>query len=120
MGIPANVDSPIQRRPPGPGQVFPFEGPGSVQELPFAQGGSTLRPAPLHRAALFLAGLMSVPVAGGGCENYEVPLADVPRVAQPDPVPIDKLPRKDRPRVDASARAAMRLDRAKLHAGPPR
>jgi hypothetical protein len=77
-----------------------------------------LRPAPRPRAARFLAGLILVLAAG--CENHEIPLADVPRAAQPDPVPIEKLPKKDRPRVDASARAALRFDPAKQHGGPPR
>ncbi len=77
-----------------------------------------MRPAPRPGAAPFLAGLMPVLVAG--CENHEVPLADVPRATQPDPVPIEKLPKKDRPRVDASARAALRFDPAKQHGGPPR
>ena len=77
-----------------------------------------MRSAPRPRATLFFASL--VPVLVAGCESNEVPLADVPQVAQPDPVPIEKLPKKDRPRVDASARAALRFDPVKQHGGPPR
>jgi hypothetical protein len=77
-----------------------------------------LRFALRPRAALFLAGL--VPVLVPGCESSDVPLADVPRVAQPDPVPVDKLPKAQRPRKDSSARAALRFDPVKQHGGPPR
>ena len=103
---------------PGPGVVLALMPPGTVAASLFAPGGSTLRPAPGPRAALLLAGL--VPVLVPGCENHTIPLADVPRAAQPDPVPIEKLPKEDRPRVDASARAALRFDPAKQHGGPPR
>ncbi len=75
-------------------------------------------PTPRPRAAPFRAGL--VPVLVAGCEHHEVPLAEVPRAARTDPVPTEKLPRKDRPRVAASARAALRFEPAEQHGGPPR
>jgi hypothetical protein len=86
---------------------------------PIASGEATLQSARLIRASLLAAGLMAVSMTG--CEQREViPLAEAPRVAQPDPVPVEKLPKKDRPRVDASARAALRFDPVKQHGGPPR
>jgi hypothetical protein len=78
-----------------------------------------LRPVLRPCAALLLAGLVAVLIPGCG-EGTDLPLADVPRVAQPDPVPIEKLPKKERPRKDSSARAALRFDPAKQHGGPPR
>jgi hypothetical protein len=71
------------------------------------------------RAPLLAAGLMAVSMTG--CEQRaDIPLAEAPRVAQPDPVPVEKLPKKDRPRADSSARAALRFDPVKQHGGPPR
>ena len=84
-----------------------------------ASGEATLRPAPLIRASLLAAGLTAVSMTG--CDQgADIPLADAPRVAQPDPVPVEKLPKKDRPRVGSSARAALRFDPVKQHGGPPR
>jgi hypothetical protein len=78
-----------------------------------------LRAAPLFRASLLAAGLAAVLMTG--CEQRaDIPLAEVPRVAQPDPVPVEKLAKKDRPRKDSSARAALRFDPVKQHGGPPR
>jgi hypothetical protein len=55
-----------------------------------------------------------------GCEQRaDIPLVDAPRAAQPDPVAVEKLPQKDRPRVGSSARAALRFDPVKQHGGPP-
>ena len=78
-----------------------------------------MRSAPLIRASLLAAGLAVVSMTG--CEQRaDIPLAEAPRVAQPDPVPAEKLPKKDRPREDSSARAALRFDPVKQHGGPPR
>jgi hypothetical protein len=78
-----------------------------------------LRSAPLIRASLIAAGLVALSMTG--CEQRaDIPLAEAPRVAQPDPVPLGELPKKDRPRVDSSARAALRFDPVKQHGGPPR
>ncbi len=78
-----------------------------------------MRSAPLIRTSLLAAGLMTFSLTG--CEQREdIPLAAAPRVAQPDPVPIEKLPKKDRPRENSSARAALRFDPVKQHGGPPR
>jgi hypothetical protein len=78
-----------------------------------------LRSAPLVRASLLATGLVAVSMTG--CEQRaDIPLAEAPRVAQPDPVPVERLPKKDRPRVDSSARAALRFDPVKQHGGPPR
>jgi len=78
-----------------------------------------LRPAPRTCVPLLAAGLMAVSMTG--CEQRtDIPLAEVPRVAQPDPVPIEKLPKKDRPREDSSARAVPRFDPVRQHGGPPR
>jgi hypothetical protein len=78
-----------------------------------------LRSAPLIRAWLLVAGLVAVPMTGCG-QSDDILLAEAPRVAQPDPVPFEKLPKNDRPRVDSSARAALRFDPVKQHGGPPR
>lgn len=78
-----------------------------------------MRSAPLIRASLLAAGLTAVSMTG--CEQRtDIPLAEAPRVVQPDPVPVEMLPKKDRPRVDSSARAALRFDPVKQHGGPPR
>jgi hypothetical protein len=78
-----------------------------------------LRFARLIRASLLAAGLAAVSLTG--CDQRaSIPLAEAPRVAQPDPVSIEKLAKEDRPRVDASARAALRFDPVKQHGGPPR
>jgi hypothetical protein len=78
-----------------------------------------LRSAPRIRALLLAVGLTTVLMTG--CEQRaDIPLAEVPRVAQPDPVPVEKLPKKDRPPENSSARAALRFDPVKQHGGPPR
>lgn len=78
-----------------------------------------MRSAPLIRASLLAAGLMAVSMTG--CEQRaDIPLAEAPRVTQPDPVPVEKLPKKDRPPNHSSARAALRFDPVKQHGGPPR
>ena len=78
-----------------------------------------MRPAPRIRAPLLAAGLVAVSMTG--CEQRaDIPLAEVPRVAQPDPVPVEKLSKKDRPREHSSAGAALRFDPVKQHGGPPR
>lgn len=69
-------------------------------------------------ATLFFAGLVSA--IGAGCGSTEIPLADVPRVDQPEPVPIDQLPKEKRPPANSTAGAALRYDPEKFQGGPPR
>lgn len=83
-----------------------------------SQGESNLRSSMRFVSAALFAGLMSAVV--GGCGSTDIPLAEAPRVAQPDPVPIEKLPKNQRPPKFSSARAVLRFDPAKSHGGPPR
>ena len=69
-------------------------------------------------ATFLFAGLVSA--IGAGCESTEIPLADVPRVDQPEPVPIDQMPKELRPPANSTAGAALRYDPEKFQGGPPR
>jgi hypothetical protein len=65
-----------------------------------------LRPRSRITVASLLSGLALA--LGAGCESSDIPLADAPPASQPDPVPLDKLTKGQRPPKHSSAEAALR------------
>lgn|GEM_PF-4561486 len=69
------------------------------------------------RSLVVLGGAFSMWGIGSGCGSDEIKLADVPAVKQPDPVPIDKLPKNQRPPRYSSANAVLRMNPARFRGG---
>lgn len=69
------------------------------------------------RSLVVLGGAVSLWGTGLGCGSDEIPLADVPAVKQPEPVPIDKLPKGQRPPKYSSANAVLRMNPARFRRG---
>jgi hypothetical protein len=65
-----------------------------------------LRPRSRNTFASLFAGLALA--LGTGCTSSDIPLADVPPASQPDPVPLDRLSKTQRPPKHSSAEAALR------------